>query len=231
MKKSILALSVSLLFLSTIVCGANHSVAHAKAAIQQESGSLEGSFLDADFLVGKVIFKSGTSTQQKLNYHFASNRISFMNEKGEYFALANLATVEMVTYGDRSFVPINKGDIAELMQTFSDGSMLLLERKARVRKMDGAYGTSSTTASTHRLSSAPAMGIYDRLEPENAPKPKVREVFLLLKDGKRHTITRLRSLRKLFKPKWDAIKAYDKEHKPDFKNRQDLIALLEFCVE
>lgn len=231
MKKIILAFVVFALFLTAAISKDNHGVEHLIHPEYQAMGGMEGHFLDANFMLGKIIFKDGASSPQKLNYHYASNSISFMNDKGEFFTLTDLGTVEMITYGNRSFVPINKSNIAELIKTFDNGSMLLLERKAKVRKMDGAYGSSSTTASTTNLSSAPSMGIYDRIEPENALKPKVREVFILMRDGKKHTISRLKSLRNIFKPKWDEIRAYDKQHNPDLKRADDLIALLEFCME
>lgn len=231
MKNLILALTVFTLFSTAIISENTPRVEHSMTPIHQAMGDMKGNFLDANFMVGKIVFKDGTSSQQKLNYHFASNSISFMNDKGEFFTLADLGTVELITYGNRNFVPINKSNIAELLKTFDDGSMLLIERKTRVRKMDGAYGSSSITASTTNLSSAPSMGIYDRIEPENAPKPKVSEVFILMKDGKRHTISRLKSLRNIFKHKWDEIRTYDKQHKPDLKHAENLIALLEFCME
>ena len=232
MKKAIFSLSVLLLFSTTFIFANNHESAVNKKAAQLENERLEGQFLDPVFQSGLVIFKDGTSSEQNLNYHFNSNRICYINESGDPFVLVDLSTVKEVAYGNRTFVPTVKSDIAEVLKTYSDGSKLLLQREARLATSDdnrGPYGGSTITASVTRLSTMPEWGVFEPLAMDNIFKPDVKERFVLMKDGKRHKITRVKSLKKIYRSNWKEIEAYAKENNSDFKNHQDMIDLFDFA--
>lgn len=234
MKKTIFTLTALLLFSSIIICGNNYELLVNEKAAQQEDEQLHGQFLDSVFQSGLVIFKDGSSSPQNLNYHFNSNRLCYINDKGEPFVLVDLSTVEEVTYGNRTFIPTVKSDIAEVLKTYDDGSKLLLQREARLVTDDdnrGPYGGSTVTASVTRLSTMPEWGVFEPLAMDNIFKPDIRERFILMKDGKRHRITRLKSLRKIYRSNWKEIEAYAKENDPDFKNQQHLMDLFEFATQ
>ena len=136
MRKSIFTLSVLLLFSATVICANNYGKAVSEKAAQQENEQLHNQFLDPVFQSGHVIFKDGTGSQQNLNYHLNSNRICYINESGDAFVLVDLSTVKEVTYGNRTFVPTVKSEIAEVLKTYDDGSKLLLQREARLATDD-----------------------------------------------------------------------------------------------
>lgn len=235
MKKTILSLSVLILFSSTILCGANnHQSADNKKTAQQENKHQGGQFLDVDFQPGEIIFKDSTSSQQNLNYYLDSNQICYLNEKGELLALSNLSDIDRVSYGDRTFIPIDKSNVIEVLKTFSDGSSLLLQRQAkvtRVKDTSGPYGTSTITATVSRLTTMHEWNIHQPLETENIYKPIIKERFVLMKNGKKQKISKLNSLKKVFRPRWKEIKEYASQNNPDMKNHEDLIDLLEFCTK
>ncbi|MDD3892923.1 MAG: hypothetical protein PHE03_11550 [Bacteroidales bacterium] len=140
----------------------------------------------------------------------------------------------MVSYGSRIFIPINKHIIVELLKTFNDGSKLLLKRLDKIDKSNdniGAYGGSTMTASVTKLSSMAFMGHFQELEIANNYIPIIEKRFVLMKNGKKYTISRLKSLKKIYRSKWGEIEEYAAQNKPDFKNQQDLIELLEFCTK
>lgn len=234
MRKSIFTLSVLLLFSATVICANNYGKAVSEKAAQQENEQLHNQFLDSVFQSGHVIFKDGTGSQQNLNYHLNSNRICYINESGDAFVLVDLSTVKEVTYGNRTFVPTVKSEIAEVLKTYDDGSKLLLQREARLATDDdnrGPYGGSTVTASITRLTTMPEWGVFEPLAMDNIFKPDVKERFILMKDGKRHKITRLKSLKKIYRKNWSIIETYAKKNNPDFKSQQDLIELFEIATQ
>ncbi len=234
MKKTILTLSVLLLFFTTIISVNNHELPVNEKTSQQENEQLQSQFLDSVFQSGQVSFKDGTSSEQNLNYHLNSNRICYINENGDPFVLVDLSTVLEVTYGNRTFIPTVKSDIAEVLKIYSDGSKLLLQRQARIATDDdnrGPYGGSTITASLTRLSTMPEWGVFDPLAMDNIFKADIKEQFVLLKDGKRHKISKLKSLKKIYRTNWKEIEAYVSQNNPDFKSQQDLIDLFEFASQ
>jgi hypothetical protein len=234
MKKTIFTLSVLLLFSTTIICANDHMLAANDKAAQQENEQLHSQFLDPVFQSGHVIFKDGTGSEQNLNYHLNSNRICYINESGDAFVLVDLSTVKEVTYGNRTFIPTVKSEIAEVLKTYDDGSKLLLQREARLATDDdnrGPYGGSTITASLTRLSTMPEWGVFEPLAMDNIFKPDVKERFVLMKEGKRHKISRLKSLKKIYRKNWKKIETYAKENNSDFKSQQDLIDLFEIATQ
>ncbi|MDD2548758.1 MAG: hypothetical protein PHD00_01545 [Bacteroidales bacterium] len=234
MKKSIFILSVLIVFSSTSIHANNHQFEHNKKIVKQENEHQNSPFLDADYQTGKIIFKNGERFQANLNYHFPTNRICFIDENDEPFILVDLSEIVMVLYGDRVFTPIDKSKVAETLKIFSDGSRLLLQRHAKAAIIDdnsGAYGGSTMTSSVTKLTSMPFDGVFQKFEVDNNFKPVITEKFILMQDGKRYPISRLKSLKRAFRSKWKEIKKYAEQNNLDVKNREDLIDLLEFCVE
>lgn len=146
--------------------------------------------------------------------------------------MVDLSTVLEVTYGNRTFIPTVKSDIAEVLKTYSNESKLLLQRQARIATDDdnrGSYGVSTITASLTRLTTMPEWGVFDPLAMDNIFKANIKEQFVLLKDGKRCKISKLKTLKKIYRANWKKIEAYASQNNPDFKNQQHLIDLFEFA--
>ena len=237
MRKTIVALSVLILFSTAIVCGNNLYNAHNTASEQQDNKGLKEHLLDAAYVPGKVIFKDGAISEEMLNYFINLNQITYINEKGDTLVVSDLSDIKLISYADRIFIPLDKKKVAEVIKTFADGeTMLLLQRQGRVKRVSdssGPYGTSTETTSISRLSSMHEWDIIttEGFDAESMYARITKEVFIAMKNRKQYKINNLKSLRKIFKPKWNEIKAYDKQHKPDLKNVEDVVALLEFCVE
>lgn len=236
MKQTILTLSVVVLFSTTVLCGNNHELAQYNIiALQEQDEQLKNQLLDPVFQFGKVTFKDGAISEQNFNYYLHLGQICYIGEDGNPLVLSDLSDIEKVAYGDRTFIPIDryKSKVAEVLITFSDESMLLLQRQSKVTRVSdssGPYGTSTETTTISRLNTMHEWDIHQPLEAESMYKRIVKESFLLMKSGKIHDISKLKSLKKIFRSNWKEIEAYAKENKTDFKNQQDLIGLLEFAT-
>lgn len=234
MKRIVFVLSALMLFSSAMLYAKNYKSGHTKTSAKQDNEKLKGQLLDVDFQLGKVVFKDGTSSQENLNYHLPSNRICYINEQNEPFVLVELRDILMISYGNRTFVPVNNVSVAELLKTFSDGSRLLLQRQAKTEVGDdnsGAYGASTVTSSVVKLTSLRLEGHTSNFEVADDKSLVIREKFTLTMNGKNYTISKLKSLKKIYPSKWKAIEGYAAQNKPNLKNQQDLITLLEFCTK
>lgn len=237
MKKTITALFVLVLFSLTATTANNHYSAHNTASAQQDKKGLKEHLLDAAYVPGKVIFDDGSVSEEMLNYFINLNQVTYINEKGDTLVVSDLSDINLISYGNRIFIPLDKKKVAEVVKTFGDGeTMLMLERQGKVTRVSdssGPYGTSTETASISRLSSMHEWDILtnEGFEAESMYARITKEVFIVVRNRKQYKITNLKSLRKIFSSKWNEIKDYDKQYKPDLKNVDDVIALLEFCVE
>ena len=234
MKKTITALFVLVLFSLTATTANNHYSAHNTASAQQDKKGLKEHLLDAAYVPGKVIFDDGSVSEEMLNYFINLNQVTYINEKGDTLVVSDLSDINLITYADRVFIPLDKRKVAEVVTTFDDEeTMLLLQREGRVSRVSdssGPYGTSTETTSISRLNTMHEWDIHQELGAESMYERYTKDVYHVMKLGVPHRINNLRSFRRVFRSKWDEIKAYDKEHKPDLRKEEDLIALLEFCV-
>lgn len=199
---------------------------------QQENEQLEGQLLDPIFQFGRVNFKDGAISEQNFNYFLSLNQICYLNEEGNPLVLSDLSDIESVTYGKRTFFPIEKSKVAEVIKTFSEKSVLLLQRQSKISRVSdtsGPYGTSTETATISRLNTMHEWDINQQFEAESMYKRIIKENFILLINGKRHNIKNLKSLKKIYRSNYKNIEAYAKENNIDFKNQQELIDLLEFA--
>lgn len=197
--------------------------------------NLKGQFLDEEFQVGKIILKDSESLTYYLNYHLPSDKACFITAEGEFYFLANLKDITLITFGERAFIPLNHKNLAEVLQTYSDGSQLLLQRIAkeeRTSENTGVFGTSTETVSKTNLSAMPLQHRYVYFEPApRTGKVDLNLKFTYLQNNKSHTILRVKSLKKIFPEKWVEIQEYSKTNKPSFKNPEDIIELMNFCIQ
>jgi hypothetical protein len=197
-----------------------------------EELSLHDQFLEPHFQDGKVTFSNGASNSSYLNYNLVSNRIYFVDQDKRAFILEGLASIALISFGRRTFIPINEKEVAEIIETYSNGSMLLLHRSASIKHSHenrGAYGTSTELAFSDRVNSLNIDNTYTKFDEQVSVEVTLRSNFIILKEGKRITLKRFRDLRKLYPSKWEDVKNFAKQNNLDLNNKEDVIALIRFC--
>ena len=230
LKKNSISLAISVsFFIGNPIC---LGVTTPDFQFRQSQEKEHQQFLDKDFQPGKIILQEGYIYLDKLNYNLLLNCICYYNEQDEPRLLDNLSNVLIITYGDRSFIPITKGKVAEIIKSFPDGSRLLVERESKIESDEkGVFGTSTITASTTKASSGIFSGqtvIFD--VPENTSFT-ISEKFLIEKEGKKNVISSLRSLRKVYPSNWNLINGFAKEHNTNIQNIKDLLELLNYSTQ
>ena len=130
-----------------------------------EEMTLKDQMLDPVFYMGKVFFKDGTHTETYLNYNLLTNGIYFLDNDNNAYQLAGLPEIAAISYGKRTFSPINSKEIAEVIQSLTGGDELLLNRKTEIKSSAdnrGAYGASTITSSVARINTWDDAGAYKK---------------------------------------------------------------------
>jgi hypothetical protein len=199
-----------------------------------EEMSLKDQFLDSKFYNGTLLFTSGNSITSHFNYNLVLNGISYLDDQKVLYMLEGLPKIKIISYGTRTFVPINSTQVAEVIETYSNGSSLLLHRQSEIKKPDdsrGPYGRTSASSSVVKVSTFSSVGISFEKDIETLITITLSQNYLLLREGKTYPLRNLRSLKKLFPSKWDDAKKFAEEKKFDFKKSDDLIQLIKYCSQ
>lgn len=109
-------------------------------------------YLYNDFTEGAVNKTSGKTINYKLNVHVKESKLHFLS--GNLVNEAYLTDVASVRIGEDVYIPVNQKLMRMIAQ---DGEDYVLELKvanlSNINETGGAYGTSSSTSATNKLSS------------------------------------------------------------------------------
>src|SRR5664279_4227986 len=118
-----------------------------------------------EFTPGTVKMKSGTISNQVLNYNILTNEMIFDNN-GNFLAIADPGGVDTIEISNRKFIPLNNKFYEVLV---SSKMPLLIEFTASISEpgvSSGYGGASSTTASTSLKSLISSGGAYELTLPD-----------------------------------------------------------------
>jgi hypothetical protein len=195
--------------------------------------SLHDQFLEPKFQMGTVVFKNGKTASRHLNYNVVANAITFLDDKNRVFILEGFSDIHIITFGKRQFIPINNVEVAEVLETFSNGSSLVLRRQAKIKNdfdNRGGYGTSTEAATAvSRYKTVTQNGITYNFDNRVEVNITLTSSYLLLVDGKTLPINRFSNLKKYFPTKWQDAKEFAKENNFDFKKPESVLAIVRFC--
>ncbi len=177
---------------------------------------------------GTVYFKDGSITNAKLNYNYYDPQVLFRNDKPDFpedtlRRLDNLNNVQLITIGERMFVPVLSG-LGEVI--LNNRIRLILNRKVNIEeKKTGAYGTGGSTSSIRSVSGINSNGTanggytgqtsFTNIEYDFASTSEISvdNRLFLMKDTKLVPLTK-KNLLKLFPDATDFINRYLEEQKP-----------------
>lgn len=176
------------------------------------------------FTPGKVKLKSGTVTQQVLNYNLLTKEMIFDNN-GNYLAIAHPEEVDSVMIGERIFVPVDKGFYEVLYQ---GAYPLLVEYTCKIKEPGSptGYGSSSnTTASTPLKSLLNNNGAYKLKLPDEF-ELLTGQNYYLFKNGRYNKINSEQQFLKLFSDRKAEVKKVIENNHIKFSKKEDLVALV-----
>jgi hypothetical protein len=175
-----------------------------------------------DFIDGQVRFKSGKSSEAKLNYNILLGEMEFIQDN-DTLSIARKKDLKYITVAQDTFYYYN-GYIESLSGgDIKVGLLQCIMIKDVLKK--GAYGTTARGASVDTYDSMMAGGLsYDLVPNADIELQRIMEYYLwtystgFMQYSKKNVL-------KLFPGKIDIIKDYLKSNKINFESKDDLLRL------
>ncbi len=201
-------------------------------------------YLYPEFTRGTVHFSTNERSSAFLNYNILLNEIHFMNladikDKNfeseadflNYAQSLDLREVSHITIKGDNFINTNRG----IMYLVADDEVKLLRNdiiKMSGQSNIGAYGMQSQTSSVERRSSSPSERARrgEEFTQEIITEYSRETQFYLSSDNRIRRATQ-RGFERTFRSKRDSIRQFIRENDIDFKNEEDLIRLLKYCLD
>lgn len=177
---------------------------------------------------GTVLMKNRAKTNAELNFDAANNNMMF-KQNGEEMILTGVNQIDTVYIGDRKFIPIKKIYL-EAIPTKHGDICVYWNLKNVYKGKKGAFGM-TTQAKVESINTAEFQyGVYEKQYVDVYELSNNNEYYLF-KDEKPVVVKDERSLLKQFPAQQKKIKDYIKEQKIDFAKVDEVIKLLEYCME
>jgi len=109
-------------------------------------------YIYSDFLEGSIVMEGGKTLTKPVNIHILESKLQYI--EGENIIEANLKDVVMLKIGQEKYIPI-KGQMMKIIIENEKGmiALMILGNFEAVVEEGGAYGSSSNTLATMKLSS------------------------------------------------------------------------------
>lgn len=208
----------------------NNTVVYNPAK-QNESKLFTKMYRYSDFVEGKAFYKSGGITESRFNYNYITNRILFINPKGDTLELANGEEFDRITIRSDTFCYYNKQFIQQLTHYASCNLFLKTSLRYNGREKKGAYGGYSGTAASTSISDmyvAVGPGVGKLTTDENIMYVFDQSYFLAGRYGKFYPATK-KGFYELLSNNQKEAKEFLQTNKIDFSNKEDLEKLLSYA--
>ena len=227
---------LSVLSVAALVPAAGLSAQDRRGTVEVDSREDLLSALPSDvvymlpaFTDATVVFASGDSSKGRLNICLVDNSVRFINAAGDTLKLSNAENVHSIMAGDTLLLQRN-GAFIKRVGVYGDLS-LCERRELTLSEPEDNAGYAglppTSTGKQVRVQSVDYSRTYDRVV--EIPW-RLRTVYVL-DDGQKMTAARKSAYLRYFGDVSAAVKAYIKENKTDFTDREDLVALFQYCAE
>ena len=208
------------------------------AAAQDYAPTTTWPYLYPEFRQGTICLLDGTTFVQELNVHLRRGRLHYL-DKGGIVKDAVLTEVMMALIGEDRFLNVG----GQMMRIEAEGrskgyvAAQVLADYSALGETGGAYGTSSSTSATRKMSSIETdtqiNQSYMLLQQErgNGQMLPVRTKYYLVTPGLRVPATRKDVEAVLPEGRKEAWKAFQKAEKIKWNKPASLVAVADFLTE
>lgn len=217
-------------FLSCELLSQSAEVIRIKAGQDPASGySPHGFYRFPAFNEGVAVFKDGSETAAKFNYHELNEEMQFISTKGDTLAIADPISIRYITVNNQLFYYLDV-----YLEVLVNNQPLKLARRLRLNlswEKIGAYGQPSPSGSIRSA---------NRIILGNQGKAlSLNQDLLIQKEYSHYWIdqyntvfraTKLNLLKIIPPNKKNAVEEYLKNNKVDFRKEPDLKKLHEFSL-
>ncbi len=180
------------------------------------------------FVAGNAFFKNGAITESKFNYNYLTNRILFINPRGDTLELANGEDFNKVVIQSDTFYYYNK----EFIQQVTHDPKYNLFEKIALRyfgkERKGAYGTYSSTTTVSSMGLWTSNGMPVQLSADENILYNFREHYYVSGRFNQFYPANKKGFYELFPKYQKDIRRFLDKNKINFDKRGDVEKLLEF---
>ncbi len=180
-----------------------------------------------EFKSGAIAFNNGEISRGVLNVSTVTQRVMFVDTEGKILELADNNNVKLMSVGRVTFVKFRE-KFVQIVKSIPSLDLGVTKKVTFLEaEKPGAYGTASVTASVQSYSSYSTMGENFKLD-ENITTPFIYNEYLYLHRNGKFYSPDLKTFKKLYPDKKEAIEAYVSENKVHFDSLDDVSALMDF---
>jgi hypothetical protein len=202
-------------------------------AIKQNEQELSNRMYQySQFVPGKAFFETGSLTESKFNYSYLTNKILFINAKGDTLELAHGENFKAIVIGVDTFCYYQQQFLQQL--THYPVYNLFLKRSLRYNGIQkkGAYGSYSETSSVTSYNSLDVNkeSIFTKLTPdENLVYLFTDDYFFSGRYNQFYPATK-KGVHELFSKNEKQFKGFFEENKINLNKLEDLHKILDFAL-
>lgn len=191
-----------------------------------------------DFQKGTLTLSNGQQRVMSVNIHLLKGELHFIDEKG-LIQMAPAGQFSTVQIGEDLYRRVN-GYLMQITPGPDQKHFVAVRRTADLTALNetgGAYGVSSTTASTRRITSVdlPGMVNTSHMElaqnKENGQKLTIKSEYFLVIDGKAVKAAKKDVTEAVGSERAADFKQFLKKNKINWKDAQSLTRLFDFLAE
>ena len=206
----------------------------AVTAHAQIDASTNWPYYYPDFQKGTLTLSNGQTRVMPINIHLLKGDLHFIDDKG-LIQMAPAGLFSSVTIGVDTFRRVN-GYLMKITPGPDEKNFIAVRSTAdlsRLNETGGAYGTSSTTASTQRLTSIDLSGQINTSHMElmqnrdNGKKLTIKNEYFVVIDGKAVKASK-KDMTEAAGERSAEFKQFLKKNKINWKDPQSLLSLFSF---
>ena len=202
-------------------------IAAGVAAQTEQTRSLP-QFLFEKFNKGIIKLKDGKTYVANMNYNLVEEEMIF-DQKGTYMTLSEPQNIDTVFLNNRIFVPVEEA----FYEVLSHGNItFFMQHKARYSTVGTptAYGMTSQTNSSVRVTSVRSATQFRTIDVPDNVTVTLASQYWVRKKGSMEKFSNQRGFLKIFPEKETELKQFCNSNKIDFKSREDMIKLANYCL-
>lgn len=192
----------------------------------------------SDFQQGTLILSNGQTRVMPINIHLLKGDLHFVDDKG-MIQMAPAGQFSAVQIGEDHYKRVN-GYLMRITPGPDEKNYVAVRSTVDLTALNetgGAYGTSSTTASTQRITSVDLPGFVNtnHMEQfqhrESGKKLKIKNEYFVVIDGKAVKASKKEVTEAIGAEKEAAFKQFLKKNKINWKDEQSLLKVFDFLAQ
>lgn len=185
---------------------------------------MRGSFLFAEFYPASVLFKSGKTVQERMNYDVVKEEMVYLQDSS--LQVLSITGIDTVYLAGIKMVPFNR-TFCEVVSV--PPGMLYIRHRYRKKNNENpsGYGGHTQTSNTASLRGTNMLGDFHVLDARAKYEVEASPLIWLRREGRFYNANNLRQLQKALPKDNDRLKQLVREQKTDFANPREVIELLE----